>query len=131
MRKTDQKFSVSHLDEADFRRNGLRPYAEYRDLGIAAATNGMVQAHVIRLVDGAKGDTEPSKKHYHGVQFQMIYCLKGWIKSEFEGNGVHVMRPGTCWLQPAGIVHKVIDQSADLELLEINMPAVFETVDVE
>lgn len=130
MPKTDQKFNVSHMNEADFKANGLRPYAEYRDLGIAAATNGMVQAHVIRPVAGYKAEGEVSTKHYHGVQFQMVYCLNGWIKSEFEGHGVHVMRPGTCWLQPPGIVHKVLAQSDDLELLEINMPAEFETVEV-
>ena len=44
-----QKFTVSHHDERDF-RTGLRNYAKYRDLGISKATDGMVQAHVIRFV---------------------------------------------------------------------------------
>jgi hypothetical protein len=43
------KFTVSHQREADFDQ-GLRTYAKYRDLGIAPATGGMVQAHVIRLI---------------------------------------------------------------------------------
>jgi hypothetical protein len=43
------KFVVSHARDADFKA-GLRPYAHYRDLGIAAATGGMAEAHVIRFV---------------------------------------------------------------------------------
>jgi hypothetical protein len=37
-----QRFIASHLREEDF-QVGLRSYAKYRDLGIAAATGGMVQ----------------------------------------------------------------------------------------
>src|SRR5664280_2552712 len=37
------KFTVSHHREQDFDQ-GLRSYAKYRDLGIAPATGGMVQA---------------------------------------------------------------------------------------
>src|SRR5262245_20774366 len=45
-----QTFVASHFDERDFKQQGLRRYAKYRDLGIAAATNGLAQAHVIRLI---------------------------------------------------------------------------------
>ena len=37
-----QRFTVSHLDEADFKAGGLRDYSAYRDLGIAAATDGSI-----------------------------------------------------------------------------------------
>ncbi|HEY1311445.1 MAG TPA: cupin, partial [Pseudolabrys sp.] len=37
------KFTFSHHREEDFEQ-GLRSYAKYRDLGIAPATGGMVQA---------------------------------------------------------------------------------------
>src|SRR6185295_4250344 len=43
-----QRFVFSHHREQDFDQ-GLRPYSAYRDLGIAPATSGMVQAHVIRM----------------------------------------------------------------------------------
>ena len=35
MMKTPQKFAVSHLKEEDFKKDGLRSYATYRDLGFA------------------------------------------------------------------------------------------------
>src|SRR5512135_1555551 len=81
------KFTVSHHREEDFDQ-GLRTYAKYRDLGIAPATGGMVQAHVIRFIPPFRPE-EVSTPHYHDVDFQMIYVLKGWITSEFEGEGVH------------------------------------------
>ena len=43
-----QRFTASHHRDEDF-DYGLRPYSAYRDLGIASATHGMVQAHVIRM----------------------------------------------------------------------------------
>ena len=49
----------------------------------------------------------------HDVEFQMIYVLKGWIKTELEGQGAHVMRPGSAWIQPPKIKHKVLDYSDD------------------
>lgn len=124
-----QRFTVSHLREEDFKGGGLRDYARYRDLGIAAATNGLVQAHVIRLIPPCT--PEVSKRHFHKVDFQMVYVLKGWIRNEFEGEGEHVMRAGSCWIQPPGIKHTVLDYSDDCELLEIIMPADFETVTLE
>ncbi len=121
-----QNFTVSHHREADFKQ-GLRKYAKYRDLGIALATDGMAQAHVIRLVPPFRAE-EASTPHYHDVHFQMIYVLKGWYKTEFEGEGVHTFEAGSCWIQPPRIKHAVLGYSDDCELLEIVMPADFKTV---
>jgi mannose-6-phosphate isomerase-like protein (cupin superfamily) len=127
-RPHQQSFVASHHNEADFQQ-GLRTYAKYRDLGIAAATNGLARAHVIRMI-GPCDPAEVSKRHYHDVDLQMIYVLKGWMKSEFEGAGVITMREGSCWLQPPRVEHTVLDYSNDCELLEIILPAEFETVEL-
>ena len=42
MMNTPQKFAVSHLKEEDFKKDGLRSYATYRDLGFAKATHGLL-----------------------------------------------------------------------------------------
>lgn len=126
--KPKQRFTVNHLNEADFLADGLRTYARYRDLGIAKATKGLVQAHVIRLVPPCTDEVR--KRHFHKVDFQMVYVLKGWMKNEFEGQGEQVMRAGSCWIQPPGIRHTVLDYSDDCEVLEIILPAEFDTVDV-
>ena len=121
-----QKFVVTHLQGAEF-KPGLRSYAHYRDLAVDKATGGAVQAHVIRLI----GPCDPkvvSLPHYHGVQFQMIYMLKGWMVGDYEGQGKIRMEQGSCWIQPNGIKHTVLDYSHNCEMVEIILPANFDTV---
>ena len=43
---------------------------------------------------------------------------------------VITVRAGGCLSQPAGVPHNVIARSDDLELIEINLPAQFSTLDV-
>jgi hypothetical protein len=123
-----QKFNVSHLESSEFKRDGLRSYAAYRDLGMAGATNGMVVAQVIRMLPPCTDEVR--KRHYHDVQLQLVYVLKGWMKNEFEGEGEQFMKEGSCWIQPARIKHTVLDYSDDCEVLEIVMPADFATAEV-
>jgi len=123
-----QTFTVSHLDEADFKQDGLRAYAHYRDLGIAQATGGLAQAHVIRLI--APCTDEVRKRHIHDVELQLVYVLKGWVRNEFEGHGEQLMQAGSCWLQPPKIKHTVLDYSDDCELLEIIVPSEFATTEL-
>jgi mannose-6-phosphate isomerase-like protein (cupin superfamily) len=123
-----QAFIVSHHKPNAFEQ-GLRRYAQYRDLGIAAATKGLARAHVIKMIPPCD-PAEVSKRHFHDVDFQMVYVLKGWIKGEYEGEVV-TMHEGSCWLQPPKIKHTVLDYSDDCELLEIIMPADFDTVELE
>ena len=121
-----QSFTVSHLNDADFKTEGLRSYSAYRDLGVAGATNGLATAHVIRMV--APFAEQLSERHHHNVEFQLVYVLKGWFKSEFEGHGAQVMKEGSCWIQPPGIRHTVLGWSDDCELLEIILLTQHETV---
>ena len=125
---TPQSFAVNHLNEADFKQDGLRAYALYRDLGMSAPTGGLCQAHVIRLLSPCTDEVR--KRHLHEPELQLIYVLRGWIKNEFEGHGVQMMSAGSCWLQPPGIPHTVLDYSADVEMLEIIVPADFRTTDL-
>jgi quercetin dioxygenase-like cupin family protein len=121
-----QRFTISHLREEDFDQ-GLRPYSAYRDLGLAPATGGKVQAHVIRMTKPFDPD-KVSIPHYHDVEFQMVYVLKGWFSTQFEGHGTHTFKAGSCWMQPPKIKHTVMGYSDDCELLEIVLPAEFDTV---
>jgi len=126
-RWTPQEFMVQHLAAAKF-RTGLRSYAAYRDLGIHKATHGAVQAHVIRL----KGPCDPavvSIRHLHGVQFQFLYMLKGWLIGEYNGRRIK-MEEGSCWLQPNSIPHTVLDYSDNCEMIELILPGEFKTVEL-
>jgi uncharacterized cupin superfamily protein len=124
-----QRIAISHHREEDFKADGLRTYAQYRDLGIADASHGLAQAHVIRLI-GPCNPTEVSKLHYHDVEFQMVYVLKGWVKTYMEGQGETLMKEGSAWTQPPRIKHLIMDYSDDVELLEVILPAEFKTVEL-
>jgi len=124
---TTRGFVVSHADGARFER-GLRSFFEYRDLGIRQATDGRVVAHVIRAAAGTEFSSQP---HLHEATFQLVYVLKGWVEFEYEGQGRVRLEAGSCVHQPPQIRHREIGHSADLELLEIVMPADFKTVEVD
>jgi mannose-6-phosphate isomerase-like protein (cupin superfamily) len=124
-----QRIAISHYRDEDFVTNGLRTYAKYRDLGIADATHGLAQAHVIRLI-GPCNPAEVSKLHFHDVEFQMVYVLKGWVKTYMEGQGETLMKQGSSWTQPPRIKHLIMDYSDDVELLEVILPAEFKTVEL-
>jgi mannose-6-phosphate isomerase-like protein (cupin superfamily) len=124
-----QRIAISHHRDEDFKSDGLRTYAQYRDLGIADASHGLAQAHVIRLI-GPCNPAEVSKLHYHNVEFQMVYVLKGWVKTYMEGQGETLMKQGSAWTQPPRIKHLIMDYSDDVELLEVILPAEFKTVEL-
>lgn len=121
-----QIFIATHAKDAHFER-GLRSFYEYRDLGIKTATDGRVDAHVIRAADGKEFSSQP---HRHHTAFQLVYILKGWIEFEYEGQGAVRLEAGSCVHQPPGIRHRELGHSDDIEMLEVVLPAGFATEDV-
>jgi quercetin dioxygenase-like cupin family protein len=119
---------VNHLGPDSFETDGLRPCFEYRPLGLKELTRGKVGAHVIRAKPGQHAD---APRHTHALEFQFIYVLKGWAIFDYEGYGQHKLVAGSTVYQSPGIRHKEIDHSEDFEVLEITMPADFETTQVE
>ena len=124
-----QHVAISHHREEDFKADGLRTYAKYRDLGVADASSGVARAHVIRLMGPCDPDVV-SKLHFHDVDFQMVYVLKGWVKTYMEGVGETMFSVGSSWTQPPRIKHLIMDYSDDVELLEVILPADFKTVEL-
>lgn len=116
-------FALSHAQDAVW-DEGLRGYFAYRDLGVAAATGGRVGAHVIR----ARAASETADEtHHHELEFQLVYVLRGWVDFEYAGVGRVRLEAGSSVVQPPGIRHAELAHSEDLELLEITLPARFET----
>jgi len=123
---TTQGFVVSHAGDAEFER-GLRSFYEYRDLGIKQATAGRVDAHVIRAAAGKEFSSQP---HLHRTTFQLVFVLKGWIEFDYEGQGRVRLEAGSCVHQPPEIRHREVGHSEDIEMLEIVLPANFQTEEV-
>lgn len=120
------KLHIGHLKDANW-DEGLRSFFAYRDLGMTEATGGKVKAHVIRPTAPCSG---PGDRHLHVLDFQMVYVLKGWARFEFEGVGEVRLEEGACWYQQPGIKHSVVEYSDDFTVIEITIPADFETVSV-
>ena len=123
----NQAFAITHADAGKFVGQGLRAFFEYRDLGIKGATKGAFGAHVIRAVPGMES---PGTWHTHDLDFQMVYVTKGWVVFEYRGEGEHVLREGSCVLQPPGVEHREVRHSDNMELIEITAPADFTTEEV-
>mgnify|MGYP001384322846 CR=1 FL=1 len=117
-------FKITRNKE-NFFKSGLRGFFEYKNLGIDEATNGDFGANVIKAIQNkhAKGEW-----HYHELNFQMVYVLKGTVKFEYKGEGTFVLNKGDVVYQPPKIHHREIEHSDDLELIEITSPAEFKTV---
>ena len=102
-------------------RAGMR----YRDL-IPGRLGGSVIASHIHIADAGP---VPDYVHFHHVRFQMIFCVKGWVRLVYEDQGApFVLETGDCVLQPPRIRHRVLECSADLEVVEISSPADHETI---
>src|SRR5262249_20171851 len=119
---------VNHLGPDSFKPDGMRPFFEYRKLGLAELTNGRIGALVARARPGHPVRAPP---HRHAPHFQFIHVLKGWAIFEYEGYGEHKLVEGSTVYQPPGIKHQQLAQSDDFEVLEITMPAEFDTAVVE
>lgn len=129
----NQRFQVSRAEGAKW-GDGLRPYFQYRDLGIQRATSDQFRALLLRVRDENShgGPIEMGQHttglHYHDVDFQMVVVLQGWMRFVFEGEGEHTFEAGDAWLQPARITHNELECSDDLIAFEIVTPGVHRTV---
>ncbi len=121
------KFVLTPLENNRFHREGPRANVEYRDLGLMEATGGRIGAKHIRAIEPFDQETG---WHWHDMTAHFVYVLRGWVKFRFEGMQEEdvIVEAGSCISQPAGVPHNVVGQSDDLELIEINMPAEYATV---
>ena len=120
------KLHISH-EKGAFYDEGLREYFAYRDLGMVERTGGRVRAHVIRP---SRPYDKPGDLHFHNLDFQMVFVLKGWARVHFDSVGEVRFEEGSCMYQEPGIQHRVIEYSSDYTVIEITIPADFETVSV-
>lgn len=120
------KFIVNRFNKDKF-KGGLRDFFEYLDLGIENATDGDYGANIIRSVPGKN---ILGQWHYHELNFQMVYILEGWVKFEYQNEGVFILNKGDSVLQPPKILHREIEHSEDLMLIEVTSPAKFKSVNI-
>jgi len=109
-----QKFVFHEADSAIWHRSDV-PGAEYRNTGIAYATNGVVSVVVVRA-SGDCGDIPLA----HSAEIRFCFLLKG---SAVLRNGAALsLEPGDSVAVPPGMECRLEDPSADLEMLEVIVP---------
>lgn len=92
----------------------------YRDL-VPSRLGGAIIASHIRIPGGG---VVPDMVHFHKVGFQLIFCYKGWVDVLYEDQGDRIrLTQGDCFIQPPEIRHRVMEASADIEVIEIGVPA--------
>lgn len=109
---------VSHASDDSFGTG--RAGMLYRDL-VPCRLGGALIASAIKIPSGGP---VPDYVHFHLVRFQMIYCVAGWVRLVYEGQGEpFLLHAGDLVLQPPTIRHRVLESSDGLEVLELGVPA--------
>jgi quercetin dioxygenase-like cupin family protein len=100
---------------------------ESRDTGIAAATEGLAGARVVRLLHSR---TEAPQVPVCSVdaEFLFTFVLQGSVSFQREEQDPERLEAGDCFTMPAGLRYGLTECSDDLEFLEVSLPAGFETL---
>ncbi|MCW5771280.1 MAG: cupin domain-containing protein [Rhodospirillaceae bacterium] len=102
---------------------GPRRYFAYRDLGTADFTGRRLHIHVVKALQPMPGGTG---WHNHTMS-QLFVVLTGWADVAVEGRGMRRLGPGDAMCLQAGMRHDVPAYSADYTVLEMCVPADYDT----
>jgi mannose-6-phosphate isomerase-like protein (cupin superfamily) len=105
---------------------GPRAYFRYRDLGVSEATGRRVHIHMVaatRSMDGGTG-------WHHHTMGQIFFVLRGWADLAVERRPWVRMGPYDAMCLSAGMAHDVPAFAADYLVLEMCVPADYDTTDV-
>ena len=130
MSKLKPRMVVSRADSAEWTTKGLRPFLEYRDIGLAEATEGRVGGSIGRAIK----KFEPgggSPRHTHDTTFHLIFVMRGWFRSWFEGLGEITLRAGDCIAYQGEIPQEHIEYSDDFQVMQIAGPANYTTTNIQ
>ena len=108
--------------------DGPRRFLAYRDPGVTAATGRRVNINIVR--NSVAGDASTGW-HYHTLSCQFVFVLRGWSRVAVDGHGETLLRAGDAMTIPYGLRHDVTGFSADFTVLELNLPADYQTIACE
>ena len=103
---------------------------EARETGIGEATGGVASVQVARATKGANGGSagggEQVTSHTGDILFTFV--MEGEVTLNGENQVAHRLEAGDAYVIPPHTKTSLTDRSADLELLEVALPARFETI---
>jgi len=91
---------------------------EARDTGIAEATGGAAEVHVLRATG-----SRPTPAQRHDGELLFVFLLSGAATLRYGDLGEERLGEDDGCVVPAGLEHAWTDASADLELLRVALPA--------
>src|SRR5438034_9745880 len=111
-------FALMSVNGATWNREGLREDSEYRDLGLAAVTNGRIGLKHIRAL---KPLTDPTGWHWHDMTAHYLYVLRRSVTFRFACvAGDVTFHTGDGLSQPARVTHTVTSRTDGIEPLCID-----------
>jgi len=107
---------------------GPRRFFRYRDLNTRGPTQGRMHIHAIQAVEPMEGGTG---WHKHTMS-QLFWVTHGKAGFNIEGHGeIRQVVAGDAVCVAAGMRHNVPTFSPDYELIEMCIPADYDTIDTE
>ncbi|MGD9904260.1 MAG: cupin [Vicinamibacterales bacterium] len=116
-----QTFCHSLAAEATWRPWRLAGF-EARDTGVGEATGGVAAVHVARPTGSPLG---PVTSHTSDILFAFV--LSGAVTLHGEHQGAHPLTEGDAFVIPPALKTSLTGASPDLRLLEVSLPASFDT----
>lgn len=121
-----QMFINRDLPAAYIKGDGPRSYFLYRDLGVAAATGRRIHIHVLKATAPSPGGG--TGFHTHSM-CQLFYVFRGWADLQTSAHADVRMAAGDAMCIAAGTKHNVPEFSSDYAIIEVCIPADYDTVD--
>ena len=116
-----QVFCRSELENAVWKPWRLQGF-EARETGIGAATRGVASVQVARPVGHTGGQVTS-----HTSDILFTFVLSGSLTLHGNEQGAHPLSEGDAYVIPPDMKTMLADCSEDLQLLEVSLPADFET----
>ena len=98
---------------------------EMRDTGIGKATGQVASVQVARPLSG----TQHSLTTKHTSDILFTFVMEGSLTLQGEGQSPHALARGDAYVIPPDMLTTLRDCSEDLELLEVSLPAAFDTIE--
>jgi quercetin dioxygenase-like cupin family protein len=94
------------------------PGWEYRDTGVGDATGGLAGVRVARVTTGSGAPPV-----VHATEFAMLVVLRGEVTFATGEDPGERLRESSSVAIPGGIAYRLLDATADCELLDVTLPA--------